>query len=262
MSEDVDRIERDRKSREKALALWLLLLIGKSERYVLKAIRVGAPWQPVLRGVVLGNPSLDLPGGVPKLTKALIDTHQAGVRRVGRLADVPVDDTVSDSTMQRYEVAAGTQLERIRQTIEAAILAALGLALPEDKISEDVKQVGTAFDNGWSMETPYAANLEATTAVTQAYASGMGQGYRTPAVATAVKGFRFWNPMDERTTAICMERHNTRLYTDDPYWRTQTPPLHWACRSLLLPIFGKFVPTVNPPLFPPPMPGWGFWNSI
>lgn len=69
--------------------------------------------------------------------------------------------------------------------------------------------------------------------------------------ATKATAFRHLSILDERTTEICdvigrNGPHGTTLPVDHPYWQTHWPPLHYNCRSIILPIFGAFVETEVP----------------
>src|SRR5215218_9878808 len=126
IAEQVAAVERDRKRRENGLSLLLLALADKGRAFVNKAVRIGAGWSHVLRGVFLGNESLDLPGGVPVLAGIMADTHHAGVSRVGRLLDVQVAPRLAiDDLATVYRGRAYDALERIRGTLDDAIVEGL-----------------------------------------------------------------------------------------------------------------------------------------
>jgi hypothetical protein len=230
--EQIAAIERDRKRREAGLTLFLLALAEKSRRYVNRAIRVGSAWASVLRGVLLGDESLDLRGGVPVLSRAMAETHHAGVARVGRLIDVATAPQMPlDALAESYAPRAGQVLERVRGSLDGAVAEALAGAVGEDRISADVRAVAEAYKSaGWAPENPYAAAAEATGVVTASYASGMAEAMQSEPVAAVMTGLRFVNPMDEATTGVCRARHGVTLPLDHPWLVSKSwPPLHFGC---------------------------------
>lgn len=264
IEEAIRMIERDREEREEGLLLWLLLLAGRARRYVNRAIRLGVAWPDVLQWVLLGNPDIDQPGGVPFLSRAMADSHLAGYRRVGRLVGMRLESPVTLAELApAYVLPASRVMERAIATLIAAISEALGRAVTADSIAADVRAVGEAVARaGWVEESSRNAAAEATSAVTQAYAGGMRDGLDNPAVAAVLSGLRFVNPMDARTTDICRKRHGVKLPLDHPWWFASWPPLHVGCRSVVLPVTDRIAFTENPPTFPPPTPGWGHWNGL
>src|SRR4051794_13120990 len=104
--EQVTAIERDRRNREDAALLILLALADRSRINVNRSIRVGADWRLSLSGTLLGNPALDLPGGISPIAVVMADSHQAGVVRVGRLVEVKIDPPPRDALMPLYRLRA------------------------------------------------------------------------------------------------------------------------------------------------------------
>ena len=261
LADDIDRIERERKAREAGLTLWFLALAERARRRVVSAIRVGAIWGGVLRGVLLGDERLDQPGGVPFLRRAMLETHRTGVRQVGKLVGEAVDDLADLPTIRQYEAAAMRQLEGVRGTLDEAITARLRDAATADRITADVGAVREAFrSTGWTPDSPRAAETEATAAVTRAYAGGMQQGVSQ--VAEVLSGLRFVNPLDANTTDICRVRAGIKLPLDHPWLFRNWPPLHYGCRSLMLPVTDRVKFTESLPTVPPPELGWGQWNGL
>jgi SPP1 gp7 family putative phage head morphogenesis protein len=264
IDEQIAAVERDRKRRENGLSLLLLALADKSRAFVNKAVRIGAGWSNVLRAVLLGDEQLDQPGGVPVLAGIMADTHHAGVSRVGRILGVPVAPRLAiDDLATVYRPRAYDALERIRGTLDDAIVERLREAVEVDKISADVRAVGEAFTaKGWAPGNRYGADFTATAVVTRAYAAGMQEAFAEPDVAAVMTGLRFVNPLDEVTTDICRVRAGVILPLDSPWWFRSYPPLHAGCRSVALPTTGNVKFTENPPEFPAPEPGWGSYAGI
>jgi SPP1 gp7 family putative phage head morphogenesis protein len=265
IDEQVAAVERDRTRRENGLTLFLLALVDKSRSFVNKAIRVGWDWTTVLRAVLLGDEQLDQQGGIPILSRAMAETHLAGVSRVGRLLGVPVAPRRAiDDLTTIYRSRATDALESIRGTLEGAIDEGLREAAEADRINADIRAVTEAYRaKGWTGDNPYGAETAATAVVTQSYASGMRDAYGEDAVRAVMTGLRFVAVLDEATTTICRVRNGVIRPLDDPYW-TQGgwPPLHFSCRSVVLPTTGRVQFTEDPPTSPPPDAGWGSYSGM
>lgn len=263
--EMVERIERDRRDREAAVLLLLLGLLRQSRVNVNRAIRVGAPWQPMLAATLLGDESLDLRGGIKLLALLMADAYAAGLRRLGRLVGVRLElHAAREELVERFAVRARQTLERIAGGVQREVEKALAEAAPADSISADVQATGGAFRvTGMAEDASHGAEAEATTAITVAYAQGMQDAVDEPAVRAVLTGLRFVNPLDERTTDICRGREGVKLPLDHPWLFRNWPPLHFSCRSIVLPLTGNGVKfTENPPDDPPPSPGFGHWAGI
>lgn len=263
--EMTDRIERDRREREAAVLLLLLALLRKAWVNIVRAIRVGGSWQTVLTGVLLGDDRLDLPGGVGLLSLLMADSAAAGLRRFGRLVGVRLESSATREELVRlFETDARLALERIDAAVRREVERALAAASEADSIAADVRAVGEAFRTlGMTEDAPHGARAEATTAVTVAYAQGMQEAVDDPAVRAVLTALRFVNPLDERTTGVCRVRDGVKLPLDHPWWFRNWPPLHFGCRSIVLPIAGSGVKfTDQPPEVPPPTPGFGRWAGI
>lgn len=263
--EQIEQVERDRRDREEAALLLLLALATRARRRVNSAIRNGSDWRLVLAAVLLGDESIDQPGGIGLLALIMADSHMAAVERTGRLVGVEVAaEETREQLVRRYEPRAREVLDRIRQSLDRNIAAALDSAVDADRISADVIAAGGAFKvTGFSPDASQGAQTEATAAVTIAYAGGMGEAYDRPEVQAVMTGLRFVNPLDDRTTGVCRSRAGVTLPLDHPWWFANWPPLHFGCRSVVLPLTGSGVKfTQTPPVLPLPEPGWGRWVGM
>lgn len=109
----------------------------------------------------------------------------------------------------------------------------------------------------------YAIGGLVTTQILKGYAQGQWTGYMpVPVIGSplppgevkpppaAPKAFRHISVLDGRTTQICRGADGATLPADHPYWQTHWPPLHYNCRSIIVPMFGEWeeteVPWMNP----------------
>jgi hypothetical protein len=264
IADDIARIERERKAREKGLLLWMLSLAERARLNVVRAIRVGAVWTGVLRGVFVGDDRIDQPGGAGVLSKAMADSYLTGYHRAGLLVDVRLGPPALLADVARDYVPEATQaLDRIGRSLETAVAEEIQAVVAEDRISADAAAVGEAFRKaGWTPENPTSATGSSSGIVLKQFAVGMHNGFKHPDVVAVLTGLHFVNPLDAVTTDICRKRAGTKLPLDHPWWFRNWPPLHYGCRSVVLPMMREFTPTESPPDFPPPDPGWGTYSGL
>lgn len=89
-----------------------------------------------------------------------------------------------------------------------------------------------------SADVTSAARLHniARTNVAEAYNSGRMNLFRHEEVRTFIQAFEYSAVLDERTTDFCQSWHGVILRADDPRLSSITPPNHFQCRGILIPI--------------------------
>jgi hypothetical protein len=256
----LDRIEKDRKKREQLLLLLLLSYSDKALSQARSAIRTGGnPIQAVQQTIQGTNANVSHVHWKPLQTKLLplmVETCAAGFWRAAKMADVSVDLAdlqVSPSVQQgAMDLAQKTSDALARVTVRGISLAeqnGLNVTKTEKLLGETFKAAGFTRDNPSSLE--YGAER----AVVNGYGGGMFEAWETKA-ADRVTGLQHFSILDRVTTIICRQRNGLKLPARDPYWRNNWPQLHGRCRSVILPLFGKFAPSATYPTVPP-MPGFG-----
>lgn len=84
--------------------------------------------------------------------------------------------------------------------------------------------------NGRRLETIFRTNVQ------MAYSSGRWAQMSRPEVRQDRPYWMYDAVLDARTTAICRERNGVVRPADDPWWQSNTPPLHFNCRSGVRPL--------------------------
>ena len=84
---------------------------------------------------------------------------------------------------------------------------------------------GRRINIGARLDTIYRTN------VLSAYNEGRFQQMSRPVMKRMRPYWMYDAIMDTRTTTICAGRDNKVFAADDPWWRTNYPPLHYNCRS-------------------------------
>jgi len=115
-------------------------------------------------------------------------------------------------------IAAG-ELVRIQQKVKGG----LAKGLTQNEIIKDVMKTTKITEH----QAKTLTRTSITTAQTDALNQVMG------ANAEVIKGYMFTAILDGRTSAIC-SYHNGQVYDIDD--RRYQPPLHWNCRSTMVPV--------------------------
>lgn len=264
----------------------LLLFAGAAYRHARAALRVGADPYAAVRDVLLGNPALDLPGLTGRLAAQLLLADYAGWRRTllilpGNAPPVPPAGSRSHDALLllllAYGVAAGGGYRPAADYRRRAFTAAGQFAATlQRRMREGLSQPAPAGKRGaaaflwllaavwarwgYTPDKPFAAEAAAAALAGEAYMGGYANGLSRPALAEAgMAGLRYAATLDQKTSRICLAYDAVRLPPSHAWWRTHWPQNHWSCRSVVLPIFGRYTPTPESdvPWTPPPTPGFG-----
>ena len=91
----------------------------------------------------------------------------------------------------------------------------------------------------FSTERLYTGNTIFRTNVMQANNAGRHAQMTNPVVAERRPYWQYVDIDDQRECPICNACHGTILPSDDPWWRTHSPPLHFQCRCKTRPLTVK-----------------------
>lgn len=97
-------------------------------------------------------------------------------------------------------------------------------------------RVTEVLADAWGGEDPARLETIFRTNVQSTYSAGRWYQNSLPAVRASHPYSQFVAVLDSRTTDICEGLHGTVLRSDDPFWSTHQPPLHFACRSDIVPL--------------------------
>jgi SPP1 gp7 family putative phage head morphogenesis protein len=114
----------------------------------------------------------------------------------------------------------------------AEVWDSLGRALEEGiPYAEWAKEVRGKLEAAWGRPDGQRLETIFRTNVQMAYSSGRWAQMTRPEVIEQRPYWMYDAVLDSRTTSICQERNGTVLPADDPWWRSNWPPLHFNCRS-------------------------------
>lgn len=256
----IEEVERERKRREAELVLLLAFLSDDARKMARAAIRLGVSPLVAINQVVLGAAHVDQPGAKQPLVMSMLDAYSAGLKRAYRWAAEPFKAGLGlgPAVTQYFEQKADFVVQSLANQINSKVSQVL-VNTAGSGVSATNKAISEAFaEGGFTKDSDSYLVLAAEQAIVSSYNEGLLAGYISPAVKNDLRGFIHVSILDDRTTKICEDRADFSRFWNDPYWLTNWPPLHFRCRSVVLPIFrwnwtGEFgsYPTV------PVMEGFG-----
>ncbi len=110
-------------------------------------------------------------------------------------------------------------------TVTQVLVNALETGATKRDVMGALRQVFPTFGRG---RLENIARTETTAAYNQGRLAMFGQGN--------VRAVQFVAILDARTTVICQSRNGMIMMLDDPRLPANTPPLHFQCRSVLIPV--------------------------
>lgn len=222
--EQIAQLEADRRKREEELLLLLLLLSG----YI---VRERAASEDAIRTILFAF-------GVNLIAESMADMHLDAFRLYA--ATLPDRDEL----IRQYTATA-------REAAEAmAVTMSQGVADAGGDVAEGLRLAGYSLSDANGIELGAERNL------VLASNAGLFMGAAALFGIGAVTGLRHVSVLDDATTEICNERAFLQLRVDDPYWLSNFPSLHWNCRSIIVPLTGRFAVSGTLPTIPP-LPGFG-----
>lgn len=131
-----------------------------------------------------------------------------------------------------FKVSGAAQADLATQAWEA-----MDRAIKDGTTLDDFKkQVGGQLEAAWGKADPARLETIFRTNALGAYNAGRHEILNHPEVKKARPYWRFDGIDDDRQTEICEALDGTIRPADDPFWNTHTPPLHFNCRSVLVPL--------------------------
>ena len=128
---------------------------------------------------------------------------------------------------------------RLSEGATAAVRSQLILiiknGLPDREAIARVRDALTPYIGAAGMPADRIENLIRTN-VTEAYNQGRLIEARQPEMRALVHGMEYQAILDEVTTPICRHLHKKQFRLEDPELDRFTPPNHYRCRSILVPV--------------------------
>lgn len=121
---------------------------------------------------------------------------------------------------------------------EARILKDISLALRKAiDTSKPLQDVIPAIESLLRDDRKQYALTIARTNQSTSYNAGRMDTFRSDAVRPYIEAYQYQIIEDDDTTDICLGLKDQIIRADDPTLQSMSPPLHWNCRTVLVPIF-------------------------
>jgi SPP1 gp7 family putative phage head morphogenesis protein len=130
----------------------------------------------------------------------------------------------------QQELLVKTQLSDLEKAIYFQYTTSVGQEKAINQVKKDMQDNAEDFIEGPSVRA--GAPLTAHQAIGEA----RNAFFTDPEVDKEISAFEFVNSYTQDRTPICTELNGTIFAKDDPNMMKFTPPLHWNCRSMILPI--------------------------
>lgn len=142
-------------------------------------------------------------------------------------------ERLSDQARKRAFTAAGVArldvLAAVQKRLESAI--AKGTTLQQFK-----KEVRAKLESEWGGPIPGRIENIFRTNSQAAYTHGRFNVMVQPDNLKARPYWKYVSVMDARTSEHCKPLNGIILPADHPWWKTHIPPLHFQCRSVIVPL--------------------------
>lgn len=140
---------------------------------------------------------------------------------------------LSDEEKERaFKVAAVAQADVVTDVLDAlekAVSEGTGIAEFKEAVAEKLEQ-------SWGGEQPGRLETIFRTNVQSAYGHGRIEQMTDPTVLRRRPAWRFDAIMDSRVSDVCESLNGTIRSADDGFWDDHQPPLHFNCRSTIVPL--------------------------
>ena len=130
----------------------------------------------------------------------------------------------------QQELLVKTQLSDLEKAIFFSYTSAVNQELTPEEIAKSLEENAEGFITGPSVRA--GAPLTAHEAIGEARSAF----FADPEVEKEIEAFEFVNNFPKDRTPICEQLNGTIFAKDDPNKFKFTPPLHFNCRSMIMPI--------------------------
>ena len=177
-------------------------------------------------------------------------------KRLG-MTRAQVDQMTLDARRKVFFVTGLADLEAI-SVVQKSLEKALSEGLTFEEWKEEVKREKFFESPQFTtrrLETIFRTNMQ------NAFATGRYMEMTSPAMLKRRPYWKFSAVRDGRTTSSCAAAHGVILRHDHPWWKTHIPPLHFNCRSTIVPLSERRAKELGITQNPPPAVGaLGFGN--
>ena len=179
-----------------------------------------------------------------KLTRAIEQMLKDGFKEgmISAKSELPIKTfALPESTAELFDEAMKSRAYFISGWVtdvmkKDAFMIMIGNLDKGVKVSETMFYLKQYFEENYVFFKPFRLETIVRTNNIKAYNLGRRKIFEDPDLKGFVQAYQFSAILDDRTTDICND-FDKRIYkANDPYIDEITPPLHYNCRSLFVPI--------------------------
>lgn len=173
----------------------------------------------------------------------LRETHEAGkasarselsrARRVTEFVDDPTAMELFEAALEKRSFfITGVESAFILNNAKQIILNGIEKGLTNREV---IFRLSELFSDNYEFGKNRIETITRTN-ITKSFNQARRGVFEDPALENFVTGYQYSAILDSRTTDICVALDGKVYKSDDPYIDQITPPLHYQCRSTLVPI--------------------------
>lgn len=156
----------------------------------------------------------------------------AALRARVPMTDAEYETLTEDQRARAFTVAGVAQADLVTEVWEAVESAVKdGTTLDDFKAS-----VGDKLASAWGGDDPSRLETIFRTNVQDAYGKGRYEQMTHPAVLQRRPAWQFSAILDSRTSEECASFDGVVRAADDEWWADHQPPIHFNCRSTIVPL--------------------------
>jgi len=163
------------------------------------------------------------------------ERFDAAIEAIEKRSPVPREEWEAMTALEReaaFTVAHVTEAEVLQQVLDA-VESAVRNGTDLEQFKDDIY---AQLVESWGGEIPGRLSTIFRTNLMTAYGEGRHSIMSSPTVKQARPFWRYDATMDDRIDDECEELDQTVLPVDDPFWASHTPPLHYNCRCVIVPL--------------------------
>jgi len=123
--------------------------------------------------------------------------------------------------------------EDVARIIRSELMTQVDYKNPDQIAASVMKKLDA---NGYIGKTPYQIRTTIRTSSSQFFNNARMSTFQDPDIRGYIVAYQYSAVLDSRTTFFCQQHHGEVIAADDPRLVNITPPAHFNCRSILVPI--------------------------
>lgn len=163
----------------------------------------------------------------PPVKPSALEGALAWFRRRVAISNDDLDELEESANLRAFRIAGISQLDLANTVLEEIKRA----ERRGDDLETFKRRTKRKLLRLWGASSPHVLETELRTETQRAFIAGRVRQLSNQSALNLRPFWMFDAVLDSVTSAICRSHNGTIRRHDDPYWRSNTPPLHFNCRS-------------------------------